>query len=149
MGERQIQIAKKQRILPGMPKPQYQMKFQHDMSVQPRINIEFDKRSGNIVIDKLVIDIKHANEEKEVNEAIAFIEFLDKNFDNVMKRMQDLFHQMVVSKMEFEHGDFEKWKQEERKLAAAHPKLAGDLDFMGGGWARDGAGRFKLQRGPA
>jgi len=29
--------------------------------------------------------------------------------------MQDLFHQMVVSKIEFEHGDFEKWKQEEDK----------------------------------
>jgi hypothetical protein len=115
MGERQIQIAKKQRILPGMPKPQYQMKFQHDMSIQPSINIKFDERSGNVIIDKFVIDIKHANGEKEVNEAIAFIEFLDKNFDNVMKRMRDLFQQMVVSKMEFEHGDFEKWKQEEEK----------------------------------
>jgi hypothetical protein len=98
-----------------MPKPQYQMKFQHDMSIQPSINIKFDERSGNVIIDKFVIDIKHANGEKEVNEAIAFIEFLDKNFDNVMKRMRDLFQQMVVSKMEFEHGDFEKWKQEEEK----------------------------------
>ena len=84
MGERQIQIAKKQRILPGLPQPQYQMKFQHDMSVQPRINIKFDDRSGNIVIDKFVIDIKHANEAQEVNEAVAFIEFLDKNFENIM-----------------------------------------------------------------
>ena len=119
MGERQIQIAKKQRILPGMPQPQYQMKFQHNMSIQPRIDIEFD--DGNIVIDKFSIDIKHANEPKEINEALAFIEFLDKNFDNVMKRMRDLFNQIVVSKMEIEHGDFEKWKQEEEKYSGSIP----------------------------
>ena len=94
--------------------------------------MEFDDRNGNVVIDKFAIVIKQANEPQEVNEAIAFIEFLDKNFDNVMKRMQDLFHQMVVYKMEFEHSDFEKWKQEERKLAAAHPKLAGDLAHLPG-----------------
>ena len=119
MGERQIQIAKKQRILPGMPQPQYQMKFHHEMSIQPSIDIQFD--DGNIVIDKFAIDIKHANEPKEINEALAFIEFLDKNFDNVMKRMRDLFNQIVVSKMEIEHGDFEKWKQEEEKYSGSIP----------------------------
>jgi hypothetical protein len=119
MGERQIQIAKKQRILPGMPQPQYQMKFQHEMSIQPWIDIQFD--DGNIVIDKFSIAIKHANEPKEINEALAFIEFLDKNFDNIMKRMRDLFNQIVVSKMEIEHGDFEKWKQEEEKYSGSIP----------------------------
>jgi hypothetical protein len=89
------------------------------MSIQPWIDIQFD--DGNIVIDKFSIDIKHANEPKEINEALAFIEFLDKNFDNIMKRMRDLFNQIVVSKMEIEHGDFEKWKQEEEKYSGSIP----------------------------